>query len=426
MNAPRRGAGSSVRLRLVAGATAAMTGVLVLAAVFLVWRVQHGLRAELDASAERQALSAAAAVAEDPSTTVFPGSPSLTGIGQLVDASGRVVAASEEIQGETRLFAFKGSGAGSAPRLRTLRLAPIDDAEFRVAAVAVPGTSGFTVYVAVPTAEVGRTAAELATSLALAVPVVLALLALLAWWYVGRALAPVDRLLGELERSLTRQREFVADAAHELRSPVAAIRAQVEAPGEDRPVSTPAVRQEVVRLSGLVDDLLALARLDSAPQLRREPTDLDDIVFDEVRFLRDRPDLELDVSGVDAVRVVGDPALLARAVRNVLDNAGRHAVGRVVVELRRVGDLAELAVTDDGPGVPAHQRGHVLERFTRLDEARARDAGGAGLGLAIVADVATVHGGSIEILDGGPGARVVIRVPAEPEEGQASSSGSTR
>ncbi len=180
--------------------------------------------------------------------------------------------------------------------------------------------------------------------------------------------------------------------------------------------SAPAIRHEAVRLSGLVDDLLALARLDAAPELRREPVDLDDLVFHEVRFLRGRPGLDLDVSGVSAVRVMGDPDLLARAVRNLLDNAGRHAAGRVEVQLRRQRDIAELVVTDDGAGVPVDQRARVLERFTRLDEARTRDAGGAGLGLAIVADVAAAHGGSVEILGNGPGARVVFRVLAEPDE----------
>lgn len=409
-------AGSRVRLRLVAGATAAMAAVLVLASVFLVWRVQHGLRTELDASVQGQALSAAAAVAEAPSVSAFPVSPSLTGIGQVVDVTGRVVAASEEISGESRLFSFAGAPPGTAPRLRTLRLGPIDNAEFRVAGVAVPGASGLTVYVGVPTAEVGRSAGQLATSLALAVPVMLALLSLLAWWYVGRALVPVDRLLGELERSLTRQRQFVADAAHELRSPVAAIRAQAEAPGDTAATAVPAIRHEAARLSGLVDDLLALAKLDAAPELRRRPTDLDDLVFHEMRSLSDRPGLELDASGVEAVRVVGDPALLARAVRNVLDNAGRHAAGRVVVKLHREGDVAELVVSDDGPGVPADQRLRVLERFTRLDEARARDAGGAGLGLAIVAHVAAAHGGTVVILDNDPGARVLLRLPVATDQ----------
>ena len=412
---PAARAGSHVRLRLVAGATTAMTAVLVLAAVFLVWRVQNGLGAELDVSVQRQALSAAAAVAENPSATDFPVSPSITGIGQVVDPAGRVVASSEEVRGEARLFDFEAAGAGTEPALRTLLLGPIDNAEHRVAGVSVPGASGLTVYVAVPTAEVGRSATELATSLALAVPIVLVLLALLAWWYVGRALVPVDRLLGELERSLERQRQFVADAAHELRSPVAAIRAQAEAPG-GAATSAPAIRHEAVRLSGLVDDLLALARLDAAPELRREPVDLDDLVFHEVRFLRGRPGLDLDVSGVSAVRVMGDPDLLARAVRNLLDNAGRHAAGRVEVQLRRQRDIAELVVTDDGAGVPVDQRARVLERFTRLDEARTRDAGGAGLGLAIVADVAAAHGGSVEILGNGPGARVEFRVLAEPDE----------
>ncbi len=409
--------GWRVRLRLVAVSTAAMTVVLVLGAVFVVWRVQHGLRTEIDDSVRQQALSAAAAVADDPTASAFPVAATPSGIGQVVDAEGEVVAASAQIEGEPRLYDFRPSGASVVPPLRTVRLSQVDDAEFRVAGVAVPGPSGLTVYLGLPTTEVGRSAAALATSLALMLPVVLALLALLAWWYVGRALRPVDALLGRLDRSLERQRQFVADAAHELRSPVAAIRAQVEAPhpGAEEPTDGgPHLREETARLSTLVDDLLALARLDAQPELRLRPLDLDDIVFAESTRLSALPGLRVDVSRVRAVRVEGDQSLLTRAVRNLMDNAARHATGSVTVELESDRGCATLVVSDDGPGIPAEQREQVFERFTRLDDARGRDTGGVGLGLAIVADVAVAHGGSVEAQDNRPGARLVFRVRLRP------------
>ncbi len=412
--------GWRVRLRLVAVSTAAMAAVLALGAVFVVWRVQHGLSTAIDDSVRQQALSAAAAVAADPGASTFPVSTTSSGIGQVVDRAGEVVMASEQIEGEPRLYDFAPSSASVEPPLRTVRLSQVDGAEFRVAGVEVPGSSGLTVYLGLPTTEVDRSARALATSLSLMLPVVLALLALLAWWYVGRALRPVDALLGRLDRSLERQRQFVADAAHELRSPVTAIRAQVESPhpGSADPTYGPRLREEAARLSTLVDDLLALARLDAQPTLRLRPLDLDDIVFAESARLRDLPDLRVDVSQVRAVRVEGDPSLLTRAVRNLMDNAARHAAGLITVQLESDAGFATLVVSDDGPGIPAEHRVRVFERFTRLDSSRARDTGGVGLGLAIVADVAAAHGGTVVAQDNRPGARMILQVSLSPGRSQ--------
>ncbi len=412
--------GWRVRLRLVAVSTAAMAAVLALGAVFVVWGVQRGLSTAIDDSVRQQALSAAAAVAADPGASTFPVSTTSSGIGQVVDRAGEVVMASEQIQGEPRLYAFAPSGANVEPPLRTVRLSQVDGAEFRVAGVKVPGASGLTVYLGLPTTEVDRSAKALATSLSLILPVVLLLLALLAWWYVGRALRPVDALLGRLDRSLERQRQFVADAAHELRSPVTAIRAQVESPhpGSADPTYGPRLREEAARLSTLVDDLLALARLDAQPTLRLRPLDLDDIVFAESARLRDLSDLRVDVSQVRAVRLEGDASLLTRAVRNLMDNAARHASGLITVQLESDAGFATLVVSDDGPGIPAEHRVRIFERFTRLDSSRARDTGGVGLGLAIVADVAAAHGGTVVAQDNRPGARMIFQISLSPGRSQ--------
>lgn len=408
--------GWRVRLRLVAVSTAAMAAILALGAGFLVWRVQHGLSTAIDDSVRQQALSAAAAVAANPETSSFPVSTTPSGIGQVVDRAGEVVAASGQIEGENRLYDFPPSTASVEPPLRTVRLSQVDGAEFRVAGVQVPGASGLTVYLGLPTTEVDRSARALATSLSLVLPVVLALLALLAWWYVGRALRPVDALLERLDRSLERQRQFVADAAHELRSPVTAIQAQVESPhpGAADPRYGPRLREEAARLSTLVDDLLALARLDAQPELRLRSLDLDDIVFAEATRLRGLPGVRVDVSQVRAVRVEGDPSLLTRAVRNLMDNAARHAAGFITVQLGSDAEFATLVISDDGPGIPAEHRVRVFERFTRLDSSRGRGTGGVGLGLAIAADVASVHGGTVAAQDNQPGARMVLKVSLRP------------
>jgi signal transduction histidine kinase len=224
--------------------------------------------------------------------------------------------------------------------------------------------------------------------------------------------ATLNNLLDRLDRSLSRQRQFVADAAHELRSPVAAIRSQAEVDDHVNGLSSPsAVAVESARLTHLVDELLALARLDAEPQRRREVLDLDDVVLTEVSLMG-RPDGPVIVSsGVTAVQISGDTGQLSRAVRNLLENAVRYARSRVVVTLEAQGGDAVLVVSDDGPGIPESDRSRVLERFTRLEEARTRTTGGVGLGLAIVDEVVAAHGGVLAVEDAAPGARMVVRLP---------------
>ena len=150
-----------------------------------------------------------------------------------------------------------------------VRAGPIDNAEYRVASVLTDGTPQYRVYVGLPLAEVTRGTNALATALAVGVPVLLTALALLTWLFAGVALKPTIELLERLDTSLRRQRQFVADAAHELRSPVAAIRSQLEVADTIENDGDPSpLTQESVRLSQLIDDLLALARIDAAPQHR--------------------------------------------------------------------------------------------------------------------------------------------------------------
>ena len=408
----------SVRGRLTAAATAILTLLLTVAAVLLVWRVNAALVDGLDDTARREVSTVAAAV-EATGKPLLPAAATLTGIGQIVDSSGTVVAASTEIEGEGRLFDFPIAPAGSGPTIHTIKVGAIDNAEYRTAGVRV---AGFQVYVGLPVAEVNRSTAELATALAAGMPILLILLGGLTWLYAGRALRPVDDLIARLDDSLQKQRQFVADAAHELRSPVAAIRAQLEVAGpaggaiDEQFGGQDHLRgltEESVRLSGLVDDLLALARIDAQPELHRAPMDLDDVLFAEARLLRQRTPVVVDTSRVTPVKIMGDPALLGRAVRNLLDNAARYAVNTVMVTLQTDGTYAKLTVADDGPGIPEGQRAAVLERFTRLDEARTRDTGGVGLGLAIVSDVVTGHRGRLEITDNGPGALITIWLPRD-------------
>lgn len=235
-----------------------------------------------------------------------------------------------------------------------------------------------------------------------------------------RALATtLNAMLTRIDDATVRQKRFIADAAHELRSPIASLHAQLEILGRraDRAGDARGAEwaagmiADTRRLTRLVNDLLALARLDANPKIHRQTIDLDDLVLDEVRRAQGRG-VAIDAGAVSAGRVLGDPAGLARVVRNLLDNAVRHAAGRVVVGLRGDGRSVTLTVSDDGPGIAPADRERIFERFTRLDDARSRDAGGAGLGLAIVRDVVRGHGGSVRVGDNKPGARFTVTLPA--------------
>ena len=315
-----------------------------------------------------------------------------------------------------------------------------------------------TVLVAAPLEDVEESTAALVRGLLIGIPLSAAALAVLVWWAVGRALRPVEELrarldritasrlgerlpvpaasaeiarlartmnalLGRLNRSAEQQRQFVADAAHELRSPLARMRTELEVDAAhpasaDRTATAASALAETVALQRLVDDLLLLAVDDAGGVVRRSaPVDLDDVVREVVTARRDP---RIDASGVRPVQVSGDRDQLARAVQNLVDNAVRHARDRVIVTLEETTDGAELVVTDDGPGVPEADAERIFERFTRLDDARTAGTGGAGLGLAIARGIAVRHGGSL-VLDpaASAGARFVVRLPRSPASGNA-------
>jgi signal transduction histidine kinase len=218
---------------------------------------------------------------------------------------------------------------------------------------------------------------------------------------VGRALIPT---LGRLEESQSRQRRFVADASHELRSPLAIIRqhAEVALAHPERTDTAKLARTvltEDIRMQRLVEDLLLLARADERTgPVRRAPVDLDDVVFEVAAALRQSSALRVDTTAVSAGRVSGDQAQLQRMVQNLAENAARHARATVGFMLREdPAGTTTLCVEDDGAGIAEADRQRIFERFVRLDGARARDAGGSGLGLAIVAEIVTAHGGTITV-----------------------------
>jgi signal transduction histidine kinase len=293
------------------------------------------------------------------------------------------------------------------------------------------------------------TLATLQSMLVPGIPALLLLVAGLTWVAVGRALAPVsairreladitasdlhrrvpepkardeiallaqttNRTLDRLERAVGKHQRFVADAAHELRSPLAVLRARLEiAPRQQ--LTTEALSHgamaDVDRIQRLAADLLLLARLDADEPPGSDEVELGQVAAEEAVRTRPRSDVDVGMQIGAGVVVRGSGEELRRLVANLVDNAVRHATRMVVVRLMRSGGHAVLDVGDDGPGIPVDQREAVFDRFTRLDEARARDAGGSGLGLAIARDIAVRHGGSLAVVSGPPGGHLRARLP---------------
>ncbi|WP_258059999.1 MULTISPECIES: cell wall metabolism sensor histidine kinase WalK [unclassified Rathayibacter] len=427
----------SLRTRITAAATAVVAAAALLGSVLFVLVLSSVLASSAASAADAEAERVAALV-EQGGPEAVRGSEGLV---QLV-VDGRVAAAGED-----------------AEDLPPLALAESDDPvtvdvddEGPVVVAARELDDDSLVVVGVP--DEGREEAVSTTIglLAVAVPLLIALVAVVCAVVVGRALRPVERMrdeaeavtssaldrriaapgsgdevdrlahtlnrmLDRLQSGQERQRRFVSDASHELRSPVAALRqtAEVALAHPDRLDSARLARtvaEESVRLGGLIEGLLLLARADEARlAVAAAPVDLDDLALGEVRRLRDSG-ARVDASGISPVQAVADEALLSRALRNLVDNAVRHRSSQLALSTRIDGAEAVLAVDDDGPGIPAAERERVLERFVRLDEGRARDAGGSGLGLAIVAGIARAHGGRVVVDDSAlGGARVEVRVP---------------
>ncbi|MEV5826328.1 HAMP domain-containing sensor histidine kinase [Spirillospora sp. NPDC052242] len=230
----------------------------------------------------------------------------------------------------------------------------------------------------------------------------------------------VNLTLYRLEQVLTRQRAFVADVSHELRSPITGLCAQLEvalqAPeDEDWPAVARAALADADRLQGIVSDLLILARLGSGVEAEPHPLDLGAFVREEAGRRPRRVPVHIDAA--EGVTIRGVPHQLARVLTNLLDNAERHARSWVRVTVAADGPDAVLEVLDDGAGIARDDRERVFRRFTRLDEARRRDRSGTGLGLPISRDIAVAHGGSLVVADSDAGARLVMRIPRDPPPG---------
>lgn len=370
---------------------------------------------------------------------------------QVVDSRDRVVSASVNADRLTALLLpreLDRALAGARVEVPGSRVGL--DSPLRVLAVdAGTGDARSTVVVAQQFDYIEHSQRILKLTLLAIYPLLLAALALIAWRIMGAALRPVDALrssadrisgtgqdlrlpvpstgdeiqalaatlnsmLDRLAASRARQRSFVADAAHELRSPLASMQTQLEIAdrlGEGTQASHD-LQEEVLRMSALVEDLLTLARFDgealSAEAL--EPVDLRPIV-QEVVGRYDDARVPVVALTPDSSLVRGRPQDLRRVLANLVDNAVRHATSLVEVSLSADGPDIVLMISDDGPGIAETDRERAFERFTRLDAARDRDAGGSGLGLAIVRELVDRLGGRVRLERsplGGLSARVTL------------------
>jgi signal transduction histidine kinase len=443
---PRWWVRRSIRLRVTVVATAVLAVGLVVGTFGLAGAFVHTRVAAVDETArtELATISQLTASGELPSPLPVPAAG--TSFAQVLDPAGTVLAASasvsrvlaivpiEQLAGRSgHTFTTTTSTLGSSP----LRIA-VQTATLRGVPVSI--------VVAVPYADVTSTLKALRRVLLIALPLVLLAAAFATWLAVGSALQPVDelraaadavqasaagrgaaspstvptlpvpvaadelrRLAETLNRMLARlhaageqQRTFIADAAHELRSPIASVQTQLEVAlttstdAAEWPTVAADVLADVQRLSRLADDLLLLARLDARQPASDAVTDLGRIA---------------DAHG-PSFFVVGDEIALRRLVENLLTNARRHAVSRVDVHVAADADVVVVTIDDDGPGIAAQDRERVFERWVRLDAGRSRDDGGSGLGLPIARSIARAHGGDI-VLDTSPlnGLRAELRLP---------------
>jgi signal transduction histidine kinase len=437
--AERRG---SLRGRITLASTAIVAVTLVIGAILFVLVLRTVLLAEVSNAAERDLQQIQE---EYDSTGALEGFEADDDeiLVQVTDASGTLLAGSDALDGAAVPLDPDGD-------TQTVRV-PDEDGAYLVA---TEEDDDVTLAAGRSLETVEESVATVGWLLAGAVPLLMGVVAALTWLVAGRTLGPVERMrrevdavtasnldrrirdpgradeigrlaatmnrmLDRLDTSQRAQRQFVSDASHELRSPLASLRqyAEVAQAHPDR-VSledlSEAVLDEGARLERLVRGMLLLAQVNERSlQATGRAVDLDDLMLAEARRLRDTMALTIDAAGVAAARVHGDETLLGQVVRNLVDNAAQHASSRIALSLGADDAGAVLAVEDDGHGVPAGERDRIFERFVRLDASRARASGGTGLGLAIVRETVQAHGGTVRVSDGAlGGARFEVRLPA--------------
>ena len=443
----------SIRIRDTVIATVLSGLVLSAIAVGIELTVRHAVREIAWHDAMNVAREVSAAVREQRLRSPVP-APAEVPLIQVVDARGRVIDASPAAPREEPLSMVRPSAEDGVADL--ISCPPSGNGCLLLEALRVSEEADSAViYAGRPEPPILR-GYWFEAVLGALVAVLTALTALATWFMVGRTLRPmsgicveladitisdlsrrvpvpkgeneiarlartVNDTLDRLEYSAEQQRRFSSDASHELRTPVAALRNQLEValmhPDDtDMEETLQAMLRDTDRLEDIIADLLLLARLGTTSTAATEPVELAELVSAEVR----RREVPINTRLASGLIVNGIRIQLTRLLANLLDNAERYRENTIDVELERAAGQAVLSVTDDGPGIAPEDRDRVFDRFTRLDTARSRDSGGTGLGLPIVHNIAAAHGGSVRVEDSPRGARFVVRLPlaaAETGEG---------
>lgn len=419
----------SVRVRATAGASLVALVALTIAAVLLVGTLRRSQLDTVDRGLELRAVDIESLLDGGVTPASVTVESEESGFVQLLDPAGTVIASSSNIDGEGALTATGGNQRSTQP------IPALGNDVFRIRSHTTDGNQRVTIVVGTSLEQLKDTQNTLTASLAIGVPVLLVLLAVLTWVVVGRALRPVDgirrrvdeigvgqldqrvpvpathdevgrlaatmnQMLDRIEDAHQRQVRFVSDASHELRTPIAVIRHELEVAlatddAEQWRDTARDVLDEDLRMQRLVEDLLFIARHEHASTAALAPkelVDLDDLVATEARR---QQRISIDLSGVSAGQVRGNPDQLARVISNLLDNAARHASSQVAAHVTTDHGYVTIEIDDDGPGIPETQLEAVFERFARTDESRSRNDGGSGLGLAIARDIITAHHGII-------------------------------
>jgi signal transduction histidine kinase len=447
----------SLRGQLTLVATALLTGAVITGAVLTVYVVRRSLTSALDSSAIKTGRDIAAVASPPP--VIVANNSGVVAI-QVVDADNAVLSHSPGADAAISIVSKTQLAEVRAGHPVSVRQADTTDGRIRVLGV---DSGPRTVLVASDSERIGQSTRIVQDAALVGCPLAIVAMALLTYFIVGRTLRPVaalrhgaeditaaglsdqrlpvgdaqdeirrlavtlNAMLDRIDVSTSRQRTFVGDAAHELKSPLASLRVQLEVAlrlgaTTDWQEVVSDVLVDVERLDTLVADLLMLARIDEAGgALRtREPIELATLVEDVVAQY-DSARVPVTYEPESTVIVEGDVDGLRRVVVNLVDNAQRFAHDSIVITLRADGPTAELSVADDGPGIPEAERERVFDRFYRTESSRSRESGGTGLGLPIVRDLVRAHGGTVKLTANDPGLRAVVTFPTRPTGSSARS-----
>ncbi|MEU4191820.1 HAMP domain-containing sensor histidine kinase [Kribbella sp. NPDC026611] len=447
---------ASVRSRSTAAAVVVVAAAMALGAAVLLLLLQRALITTVSDAADGRAADVASQVSQQGVARLSADLAESTRASQLIqvlDSTGKIVAASSA-RADNKALTGLHPAPGAIERAEVGEMPFLDDDhDYLIVARGVQyDGQTYAVVVASSIATQRSTVTTVTKYLLVGFPVLLIVVAVAGWLLAGRALGPVERIrarvqgiestdltervpvpetedevarlaatmnemLDRLEAGQATQRRFVADASHELRSPLSTVAAGLEviepaAQGQSWQDLHGLMRGEAERMRRLVENLLLLAKADDAAlPIQRAEVDLDDLVDTEVLRLRQSSELKV-ISDVHPVRVLGDPLRLGQLIRNLVDNAVRAAHTTVRLTTSEDGGAALVTIEDDGDGIPEADRVRVFERFVRLDTSRARASGGSGLGLSIVQEIIKAHHGTV-VLSGaaGGGTIATVRLP---------------